>query len=95
MPLARRGVLAGAVLAFARSMGEFGATIMIAGSIPGVTRTIPLYVFSELETPGAGLQSVWRVVLVSVLVAAAALIVSESFERRARNARRAREGGAS
>lgn len=95
LPLARRGILAGAVLAFARSMGEFGATIMIAGSIPGRTRTIPLYVFQELQTPSSGaaggLASAWRVVLFSVLVAALALVVSERFERRAR-ARRAHSG---
>lgn len=81
LPLAGHGVIAGAVLAFARSIGEFGATIMIAGSIPGETRTIPLFIYSRLEVPG-GESSVWRVVGVSVLIAAAALVVSEVLERR-------------
>lgn len=81
LPLARHGVIAGAVLAFARSIGEFGATIMIAGSIPGETRTIPLFIYNELEGPG-GEASVWRVVLVSVLIAAASLVASEVLERR-------------
>ena len=82
LPLARHGVIAGCVLAFARSMGEFGATIMVAGSIPGETRTIPLFVFDLLESPG-GAQQAQRIVLVSVLIAAAALATSEYLERRA------------
>ncbi|MCO5296626.1 MAG: molybdate ABC transporter permease subunit [Fimbriimonadaceae bacterium] len=81
LPLARHGVIAGALLAFARSIGEFGATIMIAGSIPGETRTIPLFIYSMLEVPG-GEKAVWRVVGVSVLIAAGALVASEILERR-------------
>ncbi|MCA8940329.1 MAG: molybdate ABC transporter permease subunit [Planctomycetes bacterium] len=81
LPLSRRGVVAGSVLAFARAMGEFGATIMIAGSIAGETRTIPLYVYQLLETPG-GAEAAWRIVVVSVAIAALALIISEAFERR-------------
>jgi len=49
LPLARRGVLAGAVLAFSRSLGEFGATIIVAGNIPGKTQTMPLAVFNYWE----------------------------------------------
>lgn len=82
VPLARHGIIAGCVLAFARSMGEFGATIMIAGSIPGETRTIPLYIFNLLESPG-GAQAATRIVVISVLIAAAALVFSERLERRA------------
>lgn len=81
LPLARRGIIAGAVLAFARSIGEFGATIMIAGSIPGQTRTIPLYIYSELETPG-GIARSQTLVFVSVAIAAAALLIGEWLDRR-------------
>ena len=81
LPLAKHGVLAGCVLAFARSMGEFGATIMIAGSIPGETRTVPLFVYEMLQTPG-GASSAQRIVIVSILVAALALFASEYLERR-------------
>jgi len=80
LPLARRGLIAGAVLGFARSMGEFGATIMIAGNIPGQTQTAPLYIYSELNVPG-GFEQSMRLVVVSVLVSAAALAVSERLER--------------
>ncbi len=80
LPLAWRGVLAGCVLAFARSLGEFGATIVIAGNIPNETQTIPLYIYGLLESPG-GLQQAWRVATVSILLAAAALTVSEYLER--------------
>ena len=52
LPLARPGILSGCALAFARSMGEFGATIMVAGNIPGQTRTIPLEIYNLLESPG-------------------------------------------
>ncbi|MGE5612459.1 MAG: molybdate ABC transporter permease subunit, partial [Bacillota bacterium] len=81
LPLARHGIIAGCVLAFARSMGEFGATIMIAGNIPGQTRTIPLYIYSQLESPG-GLEQSWRLVVVSILLSAAALMIGEFLERR-------------
>jgi len=83
VPLAMHGIVAGSVLAFARSMGEFGATIMIAGSIPGETRTVPLEIFHLLETPG-GVDQAKRIVLVSVLISAAALVVAEHLDRRER-----------
>jgi molybdate transport system permease protein len=83
LPLARHGIIAGCVLAFARSLGEFGATIMIAGSIPGETRTIPLLIFNQLETPG-GIEKSLPVVLFSVGIAAAALMVGEWMDRRSR-----------
>lgn len=81
LPLARHGVIAGCVLAFARSLGEFGATIMIAGSIPDETRTIPLYIFNELQTPG-GIGYSLRIVVFSIVIAAAALFVGEWLDRR-------------
>ncbi len=80
LPLARRGLIAGAVLGFARSMGEFGATIMIAGNIPGETQTAPLYIYNAMNVPG-GIEQSMRLVVVSVLVSAAALAVSERLER--------------
>ena len=83
LPLARNGVIAGCILAFARSLGEFGATIMIAGNIPGETRTIPLYIFNELQTPGGMDQSI-RVILFSIALAAGALFAGEWLDRRSR-----------
>lgn len=83
LPLARPGVLGGCMLAFARSVGEFGATIMIAGNIPGATRTMPLMIYSQLETPG-GMERSVPLVVASILIAAAALVCSEYLERRAR-----------
>lgn len=86
LPLARHGLIAGAILGFARSIGEFGATIMIAGSIPGQTRTMPLYIFTAIESPD-GIARAQRMVIVSILIAAGALIVGEILERRARRQR--------
>ncbi len=80
LPLARSGIIAGAVLAFARSLGEFGATITFAGNIPGVTQTLPLAVFSEMNRAGG---SSTRLVIVAVVLAAGALAASEWLERRA------------
>lgn len=82
LPLARSGIIAGAVLAFARSLGEFGATITFAGNIPGATQTLPLAVFSELNRVGG--DGAFRLAVVSVVLAAAALAASEWLERRGR-----------
>ena len=73
-------MLSGCVLAFARSMGEFGATIMIAGNIPGETRTIPLFVYTQLDAPG-GFANAYRLVIVSVAISAVALMLSEFLQR--------------
>src|SRR5262245_49844366 len=81
LPLARRGVIAGAVLAFARSIGEFGATIMLAGNIPDETQTIPVAIYTLLNSPG-GLEQGGRLVVVSILIAAAALVLAEFLDRR-------------
>jgi molybdate transport system permease protein len=81
LPLARPGILSGCMLAFARSMGEFGATIMIAGNIPGETQTISLFIYSLLEAPG-GLQTSTRLVIVSIAIAGGALLASEMLDRR-------------
>jgi molybdate transport system permease protein len=80
IPLARPGILSGGLLAFARSMGEFGATIMIAGSIPGETRTISLMIYSELDAPGGMSESV-RLVVASIIIAAVALLAGEILDR--------------
>jgi molybdate transport system permease protein len=81
LPLARRGIIAGAVLAFARSIGEFGATIMIAGNIPDETQTIPLYIYDLINSPG-GMEQSGRLVLACVVIAAGALVTAEFLERR-------------
>lgn len=81
LPLARRGIIAGCVLGFARSIGEFGATIMIAGNIPGRTQTIPLFIYDRMDTP-SGVTGSWRLVVVAVIIAAAALAAGEWLERR-------------
>lgn len=83
VPLARHGIIGGCVLALARGMGEFGATLMIAGNIPGRTRTIPLFIYTLLDSPG-GAERCWRLVFVSVAIAAAALLAGEFLERRGR-----------
>lgn len=81
LPLASRGLLAGALLGFARSIGEFGATVMIAGNIPGQTQTIPLCIYSLASEPG-GMERSVRLVVISILIAALALAASEWLERR-------------
>ncbi|WP_106610045.1 molybdate ABC transporter permease subunit [Shimia abyssi] len=81
LPLILPGVLAGAVLAFAKAMGEFGATITFVSNIPGQTRTLPSAIYSFLQVPG-GEDAALRLVAVSVFVAMAALILSEVIARR-------------
>ncbi len=81
LPLARRGILAGSVLAFARSIGEFGATVMIAGNLPGETQTIPLFIYSQANSPG-GMEQSARLVVACVGIAVIALTLSEFLERR-------------
>ena len=81
LPLARRGLIAGCVLGFARSLGEFGATIMVAGNIEGQTRTIPLAIYSLTNQPG-GMEQSWRLVAFAVALACGTLVVSEWLERR-------------
>jgi molybdate transport system permease protein len=83
LPLALPGLLAGMILSFARSLGEFGASITIAGNIDKVTRTVPLAVFSHSQQPGGDAQAM-RLVVFSVAIAMAAMLVSESLARRAR-----------
>ena len=81
LPLAAPGVLAGAVLGFARSIGEFGATITFVSNIPGETRTIPLAIYSALQVPG-GENAVTRLALIAVALSLLALAASELLTRR-------------
>jgi len=80
MPLARRGIIAGAILAFARSLGEFGATVMVAGNLPGETQTIPLFIYSQANSPGGPEESA-RMIVVCIVIAVVALGFSEYLER--------------
>lgn len=84
LPLTMPGVLAGAVLGFARSIGEFGATITFVSNIPGETQTLPLAIYSALQLPG-GDAMVARLAGISVLLSLAALIGSEMLVRRGVN----------
>ena len=84
-PLALPGVIAGAVLAFAKALGEFGATITFVSSIPGETRTLPLAIYSLTQVPG-GEAAALRLVLISAGVSILALVVSEVMVRRATGA---------
>ncbi|MEZ5686241.1 MAG: molybdate ABC transporter permease subunit [Paracoccaceae bacterium] len=81
LPLIAPGILAGAVLAFAKAMGEFGATITFVSNIPGQTQTLPTAIYSFLQVPGAE-ATVARLVLVAVAVAMVALVLSEWVARR-------------
>ncbi|WP_288417376.1 molybdate ABC transporter permease subunit [uncultured Novosphingobium sp.] len=83
LPLAMPGLLAGTVLGFARSLGEFGATITFVSNIPGETRTIPLAIYSALQLPG-GENAVTRLALIAVALSLVALALSEWLTRSAR-----------
>jgi molybdate transport system permease protein len=80
LPLILPGVIAGAILAFAKAMGEFGATITFVSNIPGQTQTLPSAIYAALQVPGGEAQA-FRLVLVSIAVAMAALILSEWVSR--------------
>jgi molybdate transport system permease protein len=82
LPLARRGILAGVVLAFARGLGEFGATLMVAGNIPGRTQTLPLAIYDLVQANRMSEANV--AVLLMTIVAFSALLVVNRLERRAR-----------
>jgi molybdate transport system permease protein len=81
LPLAFPGILAGTVLAFAKALGEFGATITFVSAIPGETQTIPAAIYAYTQTPG-GEAGALRLSLVAVAVALGAVIVSELLTRR-------------
>lgn len=81
LPLSLPGVAAGAMLAFAKALGEFGATITFVSNIPGETQTIPAAIYTYTQTPG-GDAGALRLALVSVVIAFGALIASEILSRR-------------
>ena len=81
LPLSIPGVMAGTVLGFARSIGEFGATITFVSNIPGETRTLPLAIYSALQVPGTDI-AVARLAVLAVLLSLGALLLSEWLVRR-------------
>ena len=81
LPMILPGIVAGTILAFAKAMGEFGATITFVSNIPGETRTVPSAIYAFLQVPG-GEDSAMRLVVVSVVVAMGALLLSEFIGRR-------------
>ena len=80
LPLALPGIVAGAILAFARALGEFGATVVLAGNVEGSTRTIALAVYTLLEAP-SGRETTWLLVGASVGLSLLALAGYEAFSR--------------
>ena len=84
LPLAWPGIVAGAVLAFAKALGEFGATITFVSSIPGETQTISSAIYGLLQVPG-GDAGIWRLALVAVAISLLALLASEWLVRRQRD----------
>ena len=90
LPLAAPGVVTGALLSFARSLGEFGATITFVSNIPGETRTLPLAIYSYTHVPGGDAQAL-RLSLIAVVLSIAALFFSEVLARRARERVRGRD----
>lgn len=81
LPMILPGIIAGGILAFAKAMGEFGATITFVSNIPGQTQTLPSAIYAFLQVPG-GESSAMKLVLISVAVAMSALLLSEVLARR-------------
>ena len=84
LPLAARGIIAGAILGFSRALGEFGATIMVAGAIPGRTQTLAVGIYTFVETGRE--QAAWGLLAVSALLAFAAIYASNRIVDRAERA---------
>lgn len=82
LPLALPGIITGVVLSFARSLGEFGATITFVSNIPGETSTLPLAIYTLTQVPGGDTQAL-RLSIISVLLSLVALMLSELLVRRA------------
>lgn len=78
LPLALPGIVAGVLLGFARSLGEFGATMIFAGNIAGKTQTIPLAIYSVMQVPG-GESEAWILVFISIVLSMGALVFSEIY----------------
>ena len=83
LPLTLPGMAAALVLGFARSVGEFGATITFVSNVPGETQTLPLAIYAALQAP-AGDAQVWRLAAISVALSLVALVLSEWLVRRSR-----------
>jgi molybdate transport system permease protein len=83
LPLMLPGVLAGAITAFSASLGEFGAVITFVSNIPGETRTLPLALYSALQSPGGDAEAA-RLAVISILLGLGGLLLSEWFARRVR-----------
>jgi molybdate transport system permease protein len=81
LPLVVPGILAGAILGFAKALGEFGATITFVAAIPGQTQTIPTAIYGLLQVPGSE-PAVLSLVIVSIILAMGALMMSEWLARR-------------
>jgi molybdate transport system permease protein len=87
LPLAAPGIVAGTLLGFARCLGEFGATIVLAGNIPGKTQTIPLAIYSAINSPGGEARAM-TLLLISVALSIGALVFSQIMTSRKRRERR-------
>jgi molybdate transport system permease protein len=83
LPLAWPGILGGILLAFSRSLGEFGATITFAGNVEGITQTLPLAIYSALQVPGEETLAM-RLVVASLVLCFASLLISELLTRNAK-----------
>lgn len=82
LPLALPGIVTGTLLSFARSLGEFGATITFVSNIPGETQTLPLAIYALTQVPG-GDEAALRLCVISIVLSLAALLASETLVRRA------------
>ncbi|SIR31580.1 molybdate transport system permease protein [Shewanella morhuae] len=82
LPLTSPGIVSGMIIAFARSLGEFGSTITFVSNIPGETRTIPLAMYSFIETPGAEYEAM-RLCIISIVIALASLLASQWLTKKA------------
>lgn len=82
LPLAMPGIITGLILAFSRSLGEFGATITFVGNIEGETRTLPLAIYTYTQVPGGDMAAI-RLVIISMVIALGALMISDILERKA------------
>lgn len=86
LPLSLPGIATAFILGFARSIGEFGATISFVSNIPGETRTLSIAIYSALQVPGAD-AAVWRLAVISIILSLGALILSEMLSQKMRGSR--------
>ena len=87
IPLALPGIISGTILAFARSLGEFGATITFAGNIEGETQTLPLAIYSYMQVPGKE-DATFRLVAISIIISFIAMVLSEVYIKKIKYGRR-------